>query len=152
MLEERRVLYVGITRAEDRLFLTYAQNRSAYGYSEGAIPSRYLDDIPYDMLEDVQSERSRVRGGRKEAADGKSSSRVAERMDRWALPSPPNGQAKRVYQPRYNPGMRVIHPDWGEGMVLNSRVDNDDEILDIHFAGVGLKRVMASLARLEIKT
>ena len=43
------------------------------------------------------------------------------------------------------------HSAWGEGMVLKSQLQDDDEIVDIFFAGVGLKRVMASLARLEIK-
>ena len=54
-------------------------------------------------------------------------------------------------QPRYQPGMRVQHPTWGEGMVLNSRVDSDDEIVDVFFKEIGLKHVAASLARLEIK-
>ncbi len=152
MLEERRLFYVGITRAGDHLFLTYSQNRSAYGYSESAIPSRYLDDIPAEMLEDSQPERSRSRGGRgRERANGGRSSERIERAERWTLAPPSKSPARPAYQAQYRPGMRVIHPDWGEGMVLNSRVDNDDEILDIHFASVGLKRVMASLARLEIK-
>jgi DNA helicase-2/ATP-dependent DNA helicase PcrA len=48
--------------------------------------------------------------------------------------------------------MRVQHPVWGEGMVLNSRIQDDDEIVDIFFEELGLKRVAASLAKLEIKT
>lgn len=151
MLEERRLFYVGITRAGDHLYLAYSQNRSAYGYSEPAIPSRYLDDIPAEMLDDGQPERSRSRsGGRERFSQGRSVERI-ERAERWSLPSPSGAKARPAYQAQYHPGMRVIHPDWGEGMVLNSRVDNDDEILDIHFAGVGLKRVVASLAHLEIK-
>ena len=46
--------------------------------------------------------------------------------------------------------MRVKHPVWDEGMVLNSRLQDDDEIVDIFFEDVGLKRVAASLARLEV--
>jgi DNA helicase-2/ATP-dependent DNA helicase PcrA len=48
--------------------------------------------------------------------------------------------------------MRVLHPAWEEGMVLNSRLEDDEEIVDIFFEGVGLKRVAASLAKLEIIT
>ena len=55
-------------------------------------------------------------------------------------------------QPRYHPGARVSHPVWGEGMVLNSRLQDDDEIVDVFFAEVGLKRLAASLARLELRT
>jgi DNA helicase-2/ATP-dependent DNA helicase PcrA len=48
--------------------------------------------------------------------------------------------------------MHVEHHVWGEGMVLNSRLEDDDEIVDIFFKGVGLKRVAASLAKLEVKS
>jgi DNA helicase-2/ATP-dependent DNA helicase PcrA len=44
-----------------------------------------------------------------------------------------------------------MHPVWGEGMVLNSRIEDDDEIVDIFFENMGLKRVAASLAKLELK-
>ena len=47
--------------------------------------------------------------------------------------------------------MRVTHPTFGEGMVLKSEVQNDDEIVDIFFEEIGLKKVAASLAKLEIK-
>ena len=47
--------------------------------------------------------------------------------------------------------MRVQHPLWDEGMVLNSHIQDDDEIVDVFFEGVGLKRLAASLAKLEIK-
>jgi len=60
--------------------------------------------------------------------------------------------AAPVIQQRFHPGMRVFHPAWSEGMVLNSRIQDDDEIVDIFFEEVGLKRVAASLARLEIRT
>lgn len=47
--------------------------------------------------------------------------------------------------------MRVFHKSWGEGMVLNSKLEDNDEIVDIFFKDIGLKRVAASLARLEIR-
>jgi DNA helicase-2/ATP-dependent DNA helicase PcrA len=146
MLEERRLFYVGITRAEDRLFLIFSQNRSSYGYDEPALPSPFLDDIPLHLVEEAHP-RTRTRdSGRSVYAGGR------EKYERWELPSPKPGRAAApAPKAQYSPGMHVLHNDWGEGIVLNSRMDNGDEILDIHFAGVGLKRVMASLARLEIK-
>jgi DNA helicase-2/ATP-dependent DNA helicase PcrA len=156
MMEERRLLYVGITRAKDRLYLTYAQNRSSYGYAEPSIPSRFLDDIPFDLLEAKQPLRSRR------------TATVANRPERWqttlgstAAPTPKSSSKHSASHtiagetagltPRYRPGMRVEHSSWGEGMVLKTELQNNDEIVDIFFAGIGLKRVMASLARLEIK-
>jgi DNA helicase II / ATP-dependent DNA helicase PcrA len=134
MMEERRLFYVGITRTMDQLFLLYSQNRTAYGYSEPADPSRFLADIPSEMLEEITtSQRRQIKG------------QVPSKPERWKLPS-----SAENYQQRYQPGMRVQHSIWGEGMILNSRVQDDDEILDIHFENVGLKRVAASLAKLEI--
>jgi len=136
MQEERRLLYVGITRAKDRLYLVFAQNRSLYGYSEPIEPSRYLEDIPVDLVDETQPARS---GGR--------STRPAPRTDRW---QPQPASAPSANQPRFHPGLRVMHNVWGEGMVLNSRIQDDDEIVDIFFESTGLKRVAASLAKLEV--
>jgi len=168
MLEEVRLLYVGVTRAKDRLYLTFSQTRAAYGgYGEPAIPSRFLDSIPYKMIEEVHSSRPRERV----AAIG----RVESRPERWGAPlkpaerepgqrsTPPSDiHPKRDLRPdeprhrppaqqRFSPGMRVEHPTWGEGMVLNSKLQDSDEIVDVHFAGIGLKRLVASLAPLTIK-
>ncbi len=137
MMEERRLFYVGITRAKDRLFLIYPQQRNAYGYLEPVDESRFLADIPDEMV----STTGRLRPTRARSS-------VAFRPERWQT-SLPNEAA--ILQPRYQPGMRVLHPTWGEGMVLNSRVDSDDEIVDVFFKEIGLKHVAASLARLEIK-
>ena len=170
MMEERRLLYVGVTRARDRLYLTYAQNRSAYGYAEPAPPSRYLDDIPYELVEDASTGQGRGGGfhrrgsagaNRRTAESGKPAGtgysrpesgreRVPTRPERWELPPPPGGGVRPTAEPRFRPGMHVVHPTWGEGLVLNSRLQDGDEILDVHFEQVGLKRLAASLARLEI--
>jgi DNA helicase-2/ATP-dependent DNA helicase PcrA len=137
MQEERRLLYVGITRAKDRLFLVYAQNRSLYGYSEPIEPSRYLMDVPAHLLDETQPVRS-----------GRRSGGLPGRAERWQTPA---AARQAPSQPRFHAGTRVLHNVWGEGMVLNSRLQDDDEIVDIFFENVGLKRVAASLAKLEIR-
>ena len=147
MQEERRLFYVGITRAKDQLYLTYSQNRSAFGYAEPQIPSRYLDDIPYDLLDELQTSRPQRR----------TSGILAARPERWESSLEHSSRSSRSdtrpkVQQQYAPGMRVDHPVWGEGMVLTSRLQDDDEIVDVFFADVGLKHLAASLARLEIKT
>jgi DNA helicase-2/ATP-dependent DNA helicase PcrA len=55
-----------------------------------------------------------------------------------------------VVQQRFPPGAKVQHNVWGAGMVIGSRIQDDDEVVDIVFESVGLKRVAASLAKLEV--
>jgi DNA helicase-2/ATP-dependent DNA helicase PcrA len=139
MQEERRLLYVGITRAKDRLYLVYAQNRNAFGYPEPSDPSRYLSDIPDNLLDGTTSMRSGIRprlGG------------YDPKTTQWE--SKHYGVQGAATQ-RYSPGTHVQHPVWGVGLVLNSRLQDDDEIVDIFFENVGMKRVAASLANLKTK-
>jgi DNA helicase-2/ATP-dependent DNA helicase PcrA len=150
MMEERRLFYVGITRSKDLLFLVYSQNRTSYGFSEPADPSRFLADIPASMLQDTTI-RSRI-GNTHPLSSSQAERQAPNRPDRWQVgnASTSPGSSPPVKQ-RFSPGIQVIHPNFGEGMVLSSRIQDDDEILDIFFANVGLKRLAASLARLEIK-
>lgn len=135
MQEERRLFYVGITRARDRLYLVIPLNRSAYGYSEPVEESRFIKDIPGHLVEESGRSLRRVRLP------------YPGRADRWEA-----SKTAPILQPQYRAGARVNHPVWGEGMVLGSRIQDDDEIVDVFFAGVGLKRVSASLAKLELKS
>ena len=135
MQEERRLFYVGITRARDRLYLVIPLNRSAYGYSEPVEESRFIKDIPAHLVE----ESGRTLRSTRLSYPG--------RADRWEVP-----KTTPILQLQYRAGARVNHPVWGEGMVLSSRIQDDDEIVDVFFAGVGLKRVSASLAKLELKS
>jgi DNA helicase II / ATP-dependent DNA helicase PcrA len=140
MQEERRLFYVGITRAKDRLYLVDSLNRNAFGYSEPTIQSRFLDDIPLDLLEE------RLEGGR--------SRRIGVRAgfqgNQWQRQDAAKPNYTRLNQSRFHPGSRVNHAIWGEGMVLNSRNQDDDEVVDIFFQDIGLKRVVASLAKLQL--
>lgn len=136
MQEERRLLYVGITRAQDHLYLLYALNQFRYGFTEPADPSRYLDDIPAALTEDANANsdaRSVVPASMKTYAE-------------WESPSSAVEQVKQIF----SASMRVRHTSWGEGLVLNSKIDDGDEIVDIFFDDVGLKRLVAAIAKLEI--
>jgi DNA helicase-2/ATP-dependent DNA helicase PcrA len=139
MQEERRLLYVGITRAKDKLYLIYAQNRNAFGYPEPVEPSRFLADIP-DHLLDLSSSIQTYSSARFGHFDPKA---IQWKVNRLGFTQP--------ISQRYQPGSHVEHPVWGDGMVLNSRIQDDDEIVDIFFENVGMKRVAASLANLKMK-
>jgi DNA helicase-2/ATP-dependent DNA helicase PcrA len=130
MAEERRLMYVGLTRAKDQLYLTHAFRRSRYGDGEPSIPSQFLDDIPMAL----------VGGYRKQTRQ-----EAASRVTRWA----PTTQPTRPVQTQFRAGQRVRHPVFGEGLVIESRLDGSDEMITAHFEDVGLKRLIVGLAPLE---
>jgi DNA helicase-2/ATP-dependent DNA helicase PcrA len=134
MEEERRLFYVGITRAKDRLYLIRSVQRGGRGYAEETYPSRFLDDIPGDLL------IGKARSGR--------SLRGAPPETLWAQYTKP--KSAPVIESKYHAGTKVQHKLWGEGIVLDSRIQDDDEIVDVVFESVGIKRLAASLANLTI--
>lgn len=133
MEEERRLFYVGITRAKERLYLLRAIQRGGRGMTEETYPSRFLDDIPAELI------AGKTRTGR--------SLRGEPAETKWSLHTRP--QSASVIEAKFRAGMRVRHPLWGEGIVLDSRLQGDDEILDVVFESVGVKRLAASLANLK---
>jgi len=140
MEEERRLFYVGITRAKDRLYLIRCLRRGGRGYAEETYPSRFLDDIPPELL------NGKSRAGRRSAQHllGQCFSNTQS----WTTPSTPKPIA--VKRTTLTAGMRVKHPVWGEGIVLTSRIQDDDETVDVEFESVGNKRLAASLANLKV--
>jgi DNA helicase-2/ATP-dependent DNA helicase PcrA len=135
MEEERRLFYVGITRAKDRLYLIRAVQRGGRGYGEEQLPSRYLEDLPADLLQG----RSRTGRSLRSRVDSRTS---------WTLPSAP--RAAPILEAKFRAGTRVKHPTWGDGIVLDSKAQDGDEIVDVVFESVGIKRLAASLANLKI--
>ncbi len=134
MAEERRLAYVGMTRAKDRLYLSCAFRRHLYGRSQPAFPSRFLTDIPQSMLA-APTGRAPVappRQGYKE--------RYQERQIEAAPAAPP--------VQRFSSGDRVTHPAFGAGTVVKSTLTRTDEELVIKFDRVGLKILSGMLAPL----
>ncbi len=148
MAEERRLFYVGLTRAKTRLYLVRAEQRSMYGSYQDSIASRFLQDIPEELiLPDPRRRRGTGYSARR--------SRTTDwgNVDTHALRTyrtPPPPSAAPIIEPRYRPAMRVRHSVWGDGMVLDSRIQDGDETVDVVFESVGFKRLVASLASLEI--
>jgi len=135
MEEERRLFYVGITRAKDKLYLIRSIQRGGRGSQEETFPSRFLDDVPADLLV------GKTRTGRP--------MRGAPSETKWqTYHSKP--QPAFVIEARFRAGTRIRHSSWGEGIVLDSKIQDDDEIVDVVFESVGIKRLSASLANLKI--
>ena len=142
MEEERRLFYVGITRAKDKLYLLRAIQRGGRGMAEETYPSRFIDDIPEALLV------GKTRTGRSTLSRGSFGSSSASSNSNWTLPPPP--RPAPVATSKYNAGTRIKHAVWGEGIVLSSRLQDGDEIVDVVFESVGIKRLAASLAKLTI--
>ncbi len=147
MEEERRLFYVGITRAKDKLYLLRAIQRGGRGMAEETFPSRFMDDIPENLLV------GKTRTGRPTSSRGSFRSSGSSSDSRWSLP--PSGTMPTPPRPApvstsiYKAGTRVRHPVWGEGIVLDSKMQDGDEIIDVMFESVGIKRLAASLANLK---
>ena len=149
MAEERRLFYVGLTRAKDSLYLTHAFRRSLWGNSQASAASRFLTDIPAELTERVsprmQSMRERaayqqeIRWDRDEAPA--SSPKIISFQDRVR-------KVKPEPEPRYKPGQHVYHKLFGAGVVISSRPDGRDEQVQVRFETVGSKLLSADHANL----
>jgi DNA helicase-2/ATP-dependent DNA helicase PcrA len=145
MAEERRLFYVGVTRTKDRLFLVRTGQRSTYGSFEYCEPSRFLNDIPAQLLQVLGAPRPVRR--RSDDDWGSSSRQETPRGSRGRFTLPP--PSAPIIEMRYHQGMRVRHPVWGEGLILESKIIDGEETVDATFESVGFKRLIAALAKLE---
>ncbi len=132
--EERRLFYVGITRAEQRLYMTHAFHRNRYGYSEMSLPSSFLQSIPESVLGNVPLKR-------------------APRRERMASLHEPDFEVRVPAPPtftRVSTGDRVFHLRFGDGIVDKVIDKGDDQEVTVTFKLHGQKRLMASLANLTV--
>jgi DNA helicase-2/ATP-dependent DNA helicase PcrA len=123
--EERRLCYVGLTRARERLYLTWALHRRVHGYGV-AEASRFLREMPEAELMALNA--------RAEPGAGRPSEEPVPALD--------DDLPLRV-------GAMVRHPRWGEGMVVGVEKDGGDVIVTVRFASVGRKRLSLQYAHLE---
>ncbi|MBQ7515059.1 MAG: DNA helicase PcrA [Schwartzia sp.] len=156
--EERRTCYVGITRAQRKLYLTYARNRSLYGRESANPPSRFLSEIPEDCQE-ILSRRSRPTAG-----PDRFSPRPATAFDRQRTasasgfpapggvprPAAPKPAAGPVIRPdmavTWRAGDKAKHGKWGIGTVVAVQGEGDETELRIAFPGQGIKALMQKYA------
>jgi DNA helicase-2/ATP-dependent DNA helicase PcrA len=155
MEEERRLCYVGITRAQHRLILTRAKRRSFYGQIRMLQASRFLREIPEDCWDErcrPRDERYRYAGV--DSLEFASPSRLPGMrtgVGRGAEPAP---RAPRLEIPgraapgAFKPGDRVRHAQFGDGIVTRSTGSGDDEEVRVVFPGHGEKKLIVGYARL----
>lgn len=165
--EERRLLYVGITRAKEKLYMIYAFRRSLYGNQLPTKPSRFLTEIPRNLLKGFQqnagtggghsgfkgSQRSTLWGGTANKAttwnSGSTSTSNATKRPAATNGARTSGNGSSTTGPKFKAGDRVQHVKFGKGMVVSSKATSDDEEVTVAFEGQGVKRLMASFANLQ---
>ncbi len=153
--EERRLCYVGMTRAQDRLVLSGAARRRVFGEYQATEPSRFLDEIPAELVERIEPAFTMpYQGalGREGAAGGwRRRGRGAAGRARETAPA-----ASYAYENEdqstttIRPGLRVRHAQFGVGTVLSVEPHNDDLKITVRFQTVGQKRLLARFAKLEL--
>ncbi len=164
--EERRLLYVGITRAMKGLYLLYAFRRTLYGTPQVNQPSRFLADVPPSLVR-LSTGSGRSAGGDawtpagRERHTGRGPRAMAHPLlPRGLASAAPSGSAggplrsvpppDAAREPTYRAGDRVRHPTFGTGVVLSTRCDGAGEIVDVNFAGTsGVKKLDLAYAPLE---
>ena len=152
--EERRLAYVGITRAMRQLTVTHAWSRLLYGSRQYNPPSRFLKEIPDELLQTVDGSRvvrSRYysRSRRERSLDRRSANRdeiVQRALDAGRRPAPSVSGADRL---GLKVGDDVRHAQWGEGVILNIEGAGDDAQASVRFPTVGEKQLLLSWAPLE---
>jgi DNA helicase II / ATP-dependent DNA helicase PcrA len=138
--EERRLFYVGVTRAMKRLYISHAFRRAMFGQSDLAFRSRFIESIPPDLVDAPASQPtgSSARSQPKPASGPRSYGRAT------AEPPP------LADVPDLKPGQRVFHNRFGDGIVVDVKDRNNDQDVTIDFKRHGRKRLVASLANLTV--
>ena len=154
MEEERRLAYVGITRARERLYLSNAWCRTLWGQTQYNPPSRFLREIPAELTREADGGRrqgrltgSSTRGGLS-SWDGLSArDRIVESAIRRPRSGPVHGTGAELLGLRA--GETVVHAKWGEGVVLDVKGEGDRAEARVRFPSVGEKHLALSLAPLK---
>jgi DNA helicase-2/ATP-dependent DNA helicase PcrA len=175
LAEERRLAYVGITRARERLFLSHAWSRMLHGQTQYNPPSRFLDEIPPDLM--VEAEGSRRAGARAGGGGGDRRSQTeSSGGSDWFDPVPPRHggpggsgaepdglvfgsgsgpprdpgpSSTMAHELGLKVGDDVVHRAWGDGLVLSVSGEGDRAEAVVRFAGRGDKRLLLAWAPLE---
>jgi DNA helicase II / ATP-dependent DNA helicase PcrA len=137
--EERRLLYVGITRAQERLFLVHCGSRMSFGRTDFARPSRFLEDLPRGAVEEIDLLGQALHVPARPSAPGRSTWQPA------VAPPPAVGAPAATYRG----GERVRHPKFGAGTVVGVTGEGAKAEVTVVFEAAGAKRLLVRFAHLE---
>ena len=138
--EERRLMYVAITRARKQLYLTHAQSRMLHGQVRYGLPSRFLEEIPENLVRSLSNRVASTATGPRDSGVNYVTRKVAP-----AAPPPP----RRLAGVPFKIGSRVSHPRYGEGVVAGYQGQAPDMEIRINFPKDGEKAFLLEYAKLE---
>jgi len=158
--EERRLCYVGITRAKRRLYLTFAIQRTLYGESSLNIPSRFISEIPEELIEDINFSLNGCRGKHyginKMQRDFKSTEAARNNVKKdenkgleGKTLKESNFANVRNYNLRFQLGDKVHHPKFGNGTIVTIEGERGDSVIRVAFEQGGIRSFIAELAPLK---
>jgi len=153
--EERRLCYVGMTRARSRLVLTGAARRRIFGEYQSSKPSRFIDEVPAELIDQIAPSYSSASSGYQghfphyefrtnPYGRGRRGDRVKEATQTYSYEDEDQSASFALKL-----GMKVRHPQFGVGTVLSVEALDDDTKLVVRFTAVGTKTLRAKYARLE---
>ncbi len=144
--EERRLAYVGMTRAQRKLYLSCARQRMLYGKTGSGVISRFVQEIPEEFRQDLPVRRPAVLA----AAHARLTAAGAERPGRETLsPAPVAAAAVGEAEPVYTAGERVQHEKFGTGTVVTVQPAGQEQIITVAFPDIGVKKLMTGVAPLR---
>lgn len=150
MEEERRLCYVGVTRAMDRLYLLHTFRRTMFGTNEVSTPSRFLADLPNQLVKG-QLQRPGESGVGKVRISVQPTSSAMAATGRWSSERTATSPSDSAF-PRFRVGDTVIHAKFGEGVVIETHITDDDQEVEVAFPDQGIKKLSVNFAPLERKT
>ena len=146
--EERRLAYVGVTRAQKRLFVSRAVVRSAWGAPSHNPASRFLDELPVDLVDWQRTEAAQTSWSRPVAAYAQRS-QPTRRFGSAAARADADARGKTREVPTLEPGDRVVHDSFGMGTVVTMEGIGDKAVASIDFGSQGVKRLLMRYAPVE---
>lgn len=135
--EERRLCYVAITRAKEKLYLTHTQSRTLYGFTSASRPSSFLEEIPENLIQTVEKPKAR-----RLDQPAEKPKRKEENPFYTAPKTTPQKSAA------FGPGDRVEHKFFGKGTVKSYEAMGSDALIEVEFDNGQTKKLMASFAKL----
>lgn len=147
MEEERRLCYVGITRAMDRLYMTYSKTRTIFGQRTFCAPSRFINEIKDVAPSGLWEEDEKVKTDRPPMP--KASYKTRRAFNTGFAKVEPKVSMEPSSQ-EIKPGIKVKHSKWGIGTVVERKKEKDDIIVSIAFPGIGIKKISLSYVKLEV--
>ncbi len=147
--EERRLCYVGITRAERHLFLSNARMRTIYGRSQYYPASRFLQEVPRNLIHEYRRPQAQPRKAVRETVSRTEPRHSASGWSFASMAAFMPADSSAAADTSFRVGDKVMHKKWGAGTVVSVKPSEDGQEVNVAFAGAGIRSLLTKYAKLE---